>query len=50
MRSRCCAHRTGGHWHVICTDLDITVDGGSYEEVEASIKTGIMMHLERIVK
>ena len=35
---------------MICTDLDITVDGGSCEEVEASIEPCRVMHLERVVK
>ena len=50
MRFRCYGHRTGGHWHAICTDLDIAVDGRSYQEVKASLETCTLMYLESIVE
>jgi len=45
---RCYAYASGGSWHGICTDLDIAVDGASYQEVEESLGICIRMYLESI--
>ncbi len=45
---RCYAYGSGDCWHGICTDLDIAVDGGSYQEVEATLGICIKMYLESI--
>ena len=45
---RCYAYSSGGRWHGICTDLDIAVDGGSYQEIESSLGICIKMYLESI--
>lgn len=50
MKFRCYAYTTGDRWHGICTDLDIAIDGHSYEEIKASLETCIEMHLESIVE
>ena len=45
---RCYAYGNGDRWHGICTDLDIAVDGGSYQEVKSSLGICIKMYLESI--
>ena len=45
---RCYAYSSGGRWHGICTDLDIAVDGASYQEIESSLGICIQMYLESI--
>ena len=47
---RCYAYGAGERWHGICTDLDIAVDGGSFDEVKASLETGIEMYLETVAE
>ena len=50
MSFRCYAYRTDGRWHGICTDLDIAVDGRSYQEIEASLETCTEMYLDGIAE
>lgn len=45
---RCYAYSNGDRWHAICTDLDIAVDGESYQEVEAALDICIGMYLKSI--
>ena len=45
---RCYAYSSGGRWHGICTDLDIAVEGGSYQEIESSLGICIEMYFESI--
>ena len=47
---RCYAYASGGCWHGICTDLDIAVDGASYQEVKESLGICIRMYLESIAE
>lgn len=44
----CYASGREGQWEGICLDLDIAVQGGSFEEVRESLAKAITMHLERV--
>lgn len=44
----CYASGTDGEWEAICLDLDIAVQGRSFEEVKESLGKAIQMHLERV--
>lgn len=45
---RCCADGRGDKWEAICLDLDIAVQGSSFEEVFASLNEGISLYLETV--
>ena len=50
MGFRCYAYKTGGRWHGICTDLDIAIDGRSYQEIKVSLETCTEMYLDGIAE
>ena len=43
---KCYAYRDGRRWSAICTDLDIAVDGKSFEETKESLTTCIELYLD----
>lgn len=43
---RCYAYGDGRRWQGICTDLDIAVDGASFEDVRESLTTCIELYLD----
>ena len=45
---RCFAWGGGTEWQALCIDLDIAVQGTSFEEVEASLATAIEMYLDAV--
>jgi predicted RNase H-like HicB family nuclease len=45
---RCYAEGRNGDWEAICLDLDIAVQGGSFEEVFSSLKEAISLYLESV--
>ena len=47
-RLRCYAYGSGDSWQAICTDLDIAVDGSSFQEARESLESCIQMYLERV--
>ena len=47
---QCYAYGSGQRWHAICTDLDIAVDGESFQAAVASLESCIDMYLERVAE
>ena len=45
---QCYAYGPGERWHGICVDLDIAVDGASFQEVRRSLATSIEMYVETV--
>lgn len=45
---RCVAYGRDGRWQAICVDLDIVVQGLSFEEVRQSLEKSIEMYLQRV--
>jgi predicted RNase H-like HicB family nuclease len=45
---RCYAEGRDGDWEAICLDLDIAVQGGSFEEVFSSLRESISLYLESV--
>ena len=45
---RCYAEGRDGDWEAICLDLDIAVQGGSFEEVFSSLQEAISLYLETV--
>jgi predicted RNase H-like HicB family nuclease len=45
---RCYAEGRDGDWEASCLDLDIAVQGGSFEEVFASLQEAISLYLETV--
>jgi predicted RNase H-like HicB family nuclease len=45
---RCYAEGRDGDWEAICLDLDIAVQGGSFEEVFTSLQDAISLYLESV--
>lgn len=45
---RCYAEGRDGEWEAICLDLDIAVQGRSFEEVFASLREAIALYLETV--
>ena len=43
---RCVAEGRGDEWEAICLDLDIAVQGQSFEDVFASLNKAIVLHIE----
>ena len=44
----CYAEGRNGDWEAICLDLDIAVQGGSFEEVFSSLQEAISLYLETV--
>ena len=44
----CYAAGRDGEWEAICLDLDIAVQGESFEEVSASLSKAISLYLESV--
>jgi len=44
----CYAQGQDGDWEAICLDLDIAVQGRSFEEVFASLREAIALYLEAV--
>jgi predicted RNase H-like HicB family nuclease len=45
---RCYAEGRDGEWEAICLDLDIAVQGNSFEEVFRSLQQAISLYLEAV--
>ncbi len=45
---RCYAEGRDGDWEAICLDLDIAVQGGSFQEVFSSLQEAISLYLESV--
>lgn len=45
---RCYAYARGGLWRAVCVDLDISVDGPSFRDVEESLIVAIQLYLEKL--
>ena len=45
---RCYAEGHGGEWEAICLNLDIAVQGSSFEEVYESLNTAITLYVETV--
>jgi predicted RNase H-like HicB family nuclease len=45
---RCYAEGRDGDWEAICLDLDIAVQGSSFEEVFGSLQQAISLYLETV--
>ena len=45
---RCYAEGRDGDWEAICLDLDIAVQGSSFEEVFGSLQEAIALYLESV--
>ena len=45
---RCYAEGRDGDWEAICLDLDIAVQGSSFEEVFSSLQQAISLYLESV--
>ncbi len=43
---RCVAEGRGDEWEAICLDLDIAMQGQSFEDVFASLNKAIALHIE----
>ena len=46
----CYAEGRDGEWEAICLDLDIAVQGRSFEEVFASLQEAIAVYLETVAE
>ena len=44
----CYAEGRDGDWEAICLDLDIAVQGPSFEDVSASLREAITLYLEAV--
>ena len=47
---RCYAEGRDGDWEAICLDLDIAVQGSSFEEVFSSLQEAISLYLETVTE
>ena len=45
---RCYAEGRDGEWEAICLDLDIAVQGSSFEEVFRSLREAVSLYLETV--
>jgi predicted RNase H-like HicB family nuclease len=45
---RCYAEGRDGDWEAICLDLDIAVQGGSFEEVFTSLQGAVSLYLQSV--
>lgn len=48
MRLRCYAEGRPGDWQAICLDLDIAVQGGSFDEVRNNLNSAIALFIEEV--
>jgi len=46
----CVAHRHGMEWEAICLDLDIAVQGRSFEEVQNGLNEAVSSYIEDALK
>lgn len=46
----CYATGRDGQWEAICLDLDIAVQGRSFEEVQEMLAKAVAMHFERVME
>ena len=46
---KCYIERKSDGWRGICVDLDIAVQGDSYDEVVSSLKDGIEVYYETVM-
>jgi predicted RNase H-like HicB family nuclease len=46
----CYAEGRDGEWEAICLDLDIAVQGRSFEEVFASLQEAVALYLETVAE
>jgi hypothetical protein len=46
----CYAFGREGAWEAICIDLDLAVQGGSFEEIASLLQEAIVFHLERVME
>jgi len=44
----CYAEGRDGDWEAICLDLDIAVQGGSFEDVFASLRQAVSLYVETV--
>ena len=44
----CCAEGRESGWEALCLDLDIAVQGGSFEEVYRSLKEAVGLYLDSL--
>jgi hypothetical protein len=44
----CYAEGVNGDWEAICLDLDIAVQGASFEEVSASLRKAVALYLQSV--
>lgn len=44
----CYAEGQPGQWEAVCLDLDISVQGDSFEAVDKSLREGIALYLEEV--
>jgi hypothetical protein len=47
---RCFAEKSDSGWQAICVDLDIAVQGDSFEEVKELLDSDIAMYLESVAE
>jgi predicted RNase H-like HicB family nuclease len=47
---RCYAEGRDGDWEAICLDLDIAVQGSSFEEVFSSLQKAISLYLDSVTE
>ena len=45
---RCIAHGHDGDWEALCLDLDIAVQGDSFDDVYASLNEAISLYFESV--
>jgi len=46
----CVARRREGHWEAICLDLDIGIEGRSFEDVQARLNKAVVSYIEAAMK
>jgi hypothetical protein len=47
---QCFAHGRQGDWEAICVDLDIAVQGESFEEVQQGLNQAVSSYIELVAK
>ena len=47
---QCFAHGRQGDWEAICVDLDIAVQGESFEEVQQGLNEAVSSYIELVAK
>lgn len=46
---RCFAEEHGGKWEAICIDLDVAVQGSSFQEVYGELNAAVKLYLETVL-